>query len=110
LYLLKRAFEDISERDNPLKPNEEAIQRAASRHTTRHKITDLVAVYKEVREVLIKSEDIIEIIHLFGMENGGFLTEGNIMDIFNNLDFKNEDHKALFLQSVFEGREKISIG
>lgn len=44
------------------------------------------------------------------MENGGFLTEGNIMDIFNNLDFKNEDHKALFLQSVFEGREKISIG
>lgn len=108
-YLLKQAYEDISERDNPLKPNEEAIQRAASRLTTRHKVADLVAIYKEIRLALTKSEDIIEIIHLFGMENGGFLTEGNIIDIFNNLDYNNEDHKALFLQSAFEGREKISI-
>jgi hypothetical protein len=43
------------------------------------------------------------------MENEGHLTESNILDIFNNLDFKDESKRNLFLQSVFEGREKIPI-
>lgn len=43
------------------------------------------------------------------MENEGYLTEGNILDIFSNLEYKNEQNKALFLQTAFEGREKISI-
>jgi hypothetical protein len=82
---LKTAYESINEFDNPKKPNEEVIERAASRQTNRHKITDLVAIYKEIRNILTSSEDIIEIIHLFGMENGGFLTETNVLDIFTNL-------------------------
>ncbi len=66
---IKAAYQTISEADDPLKPNEKIIERAASRISTRHKLTDLVEVYKEVRKVLTSSEDIIEIIYLFGVEN-----------------------------------------
>lgn len=55
--------------------NQNAIQRAAVRNSTKEsEIKDVMKVFMEIREVLTKSEDIVEIIHLFGMENEGFLT------------------------------------
>lgn len=37
------------------------------------------------------------------------MTEGNVIDLFNSLDYKNEKNKALFIGTTFEGREKISV-
>lgn len=38
------------------------------------------------------------------MENEGFLTESNVIDILNNLEYTNNKFRDIFLQSTFEGR------
>jgi hypothetical protein len=43
----------------------------------------------------------VEIIHLFGMENGGYLSEANVIDILNNLDYHNEKYRTYFLHNAF---------
>ena len=84
-----------------MRTNSEAISRIATRHGTRHEAKELARVLTDVREVLTKSDEIVEIIHLFGMENEGFLTEANVIDILNNLDYRNARFRDIFLQSTF---------
>lgn len=87
-YSLKAVYEGINEADNPQLINRNNVIRTASKKN-REAIVDIIPVYTEVRRVLLQGEDILEILHIFASEQGGYLTAANIADIFNNLAYKN---------------------